>query len=784
VTVGDRDVFVRQLPKRIAAIEEIWARLSTGSWDPRQLEALYDRVQEISEASKALSLFQLNESVFSLEVYLGTFVGTGVQPSAEQVDAISGLVRALDTAARVELAAASEPRHGVVTVFVLGQKGGLTTEIGTALNRIDSDVHFFTDVGTLLQQIDQKPPKVIIADTAMLPQIGPLSAELARLREQTALGIPLLFISDSSALQLRVDALRAGGDGFFISPFDAEAIATQIRELVLPDGRMPYRVLIVEDDPTQAEFAASILRKAGMEVLPVTEPTQVVHHLREFRPDLILMDIYMPEVDGIELTKVIREYPEFIALPIVFLSGEQNTDKQLDALSVGGDDFVAKPIRPKHLQAVVEARIRRARQLQRATGHPAKHDRVTGLFSRQHFIDEIAKLIETSPEDSAVAVLCVQPDGLNRLREQLGVGGIDHLIFELGSAIEARVERTDLAARIDEHRLGILIRRGPSTDLEAIADGLRRQVADHRFSDAAALTVSVGIYAMDGRSRDANGLIRRAVSACDAAARHGGNRTQAYRDGIGAPAMSAAAGDDIGPRIKTALQNGAFVTLYQPMLDLSKRGSETYQIVLRVENAAGDLIGDRALVEAAAAAGVGAELDRWILDRAVDILKQRRESGRRTRIFVHQSAVSALSPELPAWLAGRLGAKRIAGTGLVIDFSLPDLSQDLKTAQANIRALREMDVEVSLSRFPEKEAAFKVLRFLRAGYIKIAQRLLKAERSVISSVIRQAHDAKARVIDDARSIDLHWSSGADFLQGNFIQRPLENMEYDFSQVVI
>ena len=81
-----------------------------------------------------------------------------------------------------------------------------------------------------------------------------------------------------------------------------------------------------------------------------------------------------------------------------------------------------------------------------------------------------------------------------------------------------------------------------------------------------------------------------------------------------------------------------------------------------------------------------------------------------------------------------------------------------------------------------------MLRYLQAKYINITPRLLKAERHVISSVIRQAHEASAKVIvsnvDDPRSIDLHWSSGADFLQGNFIQRPLENMEYDFSQVVI
>jgi EAL domain-containing protein (putative c-di-GMP-specific phosphodiesterase class I) len=166
------------------------------------------------------------------------------------------------------------------------------------------------------------------------------------------------------------------------------------------------------------------------------------------------------------------------------------------------------------------------------------------------------------------------------------------------------------------------------------------------------------------------------------------------------------------------------------MLDLLARGAEAYEILMSLQNAQGDLIGDRQLIEAAESAGVSLELDRWLLGRAIDILKQRRDSGRRTRIFVHQSVHSALDTNLPAWILGRLRTKQMVGTGLVIDFRLPDLSRDLKTAQRNIAALREMDVEVSLSRFPEKDAAFKVLHYLQARYISIAPRLLKADRRV------------------------------------------------------
>ena len=785
----ERDVFVAQLPKRVAAIEDVWSKLSTVDWNQDQLESLYDRVCEISEYSKTLGLFQLNESVFSLEVYLSSFVGSDIRPDVSQMEAISGLVRALNAAAKVTASSGVEPIGGQVTIFVLGEKGGLTTELGTALGKVDADVHFFSDVDALLQQMHKHPPSVVIADTAMLAEMPPLSAELVRMRSHMALQIPLLFISNSSSLQLRVDAIRAGGDGYFVSPLDADAIAAQIGDMAMPDQRDPYRVVVVEDDPTQADFAGSILRKAGMNVLLVTEPTQVIGKLREFAPDLILMDIYMPEVNGIELTTVIRDYPEFVALPIVFLSGEQNADKQLDALSVGGDDFIAKPIRPKHLQSVVQTRIRRARQLKKATGQTAKHDRVTGLFSRQHFLDKVGRVIEHDQGHSATAIMAIRPDDVQRLREKLGVGGTDHLMSDFGTVLDQHINETDLAARIGDHDFGVLLKRDSNADVEQAARNLLAEIGTHAFEADLDLTASGGLCLIDHRHADANGVVNRALAACEEAQRGGRGILHVHANDSAVRETEAEEVDtDFGGRVKQALLNNNFITLYQPLLDLQTRGSENYEIVLRLENNEGDLIGGRVLIDAADAAGVGEELDHWTLDRAIDILKQRRESGRRTRIFVHQSIHTALNTNMPAWLIGRLRAKQIVGTGLVIDFSLSDLSQDLKTAKGNIMALRELDVEVSLSRFPEKDAAFKVLNFLNAGYINIAPRLLKAERSVISAVIRQAHEAKAKVIvsniDDPRSIDLHWSSGADFLQGNFIQRPLENMEYDFSQVVI
>lgn len=786
---SERDAFVVQLPTRLAAIEDIWSRLSQGPWETELLDALYERIREISESSKTHGLFQLNESVFSLEVYLSSFVDSAIAPAAEQVEAIDGLIRAVKAAAKTacETRDAAAPA-GETLVFLLGSGSQLTAGLAEPLQRLGCVVNQFDSVDPLLTELQAQPPSAIVADTGMLPGMPPLSAELVRLRSHMGREIPLFFVSASSELQLRVDAIRAGGDGYFVAPLDSEAIAAQVCESAAADTHMAYRVLVVEDDPTQADFAGSILRKAGIEVMQVTEPVKVIESLRGFRPDLILMDIYMPEVNGIELTTVIRDHPEFVAIPIVFLSGEQNADKQFDALSVGGDDFIAKPIRPKHLLGVVQTRIMRARQLLRATGQLPKHDRVTGLFSRQHFLDRLAAQIDEGDAGNRIGVMLVRPDAVDELQRRVGTGGLDHLLAELGELVASQVDGSDLAARIDERSFGILLKRPSQAELVQAAERVLRAVAQHAFGGGLATSASIGLCLVDDRLEDANGIISRSSAACAEAAANGGNRVHVHQADADSQEIVGSGERDLSLLVRSALQTDGFTILYQPMLDLQTRGSETYEIILRLANASGDLVGDQNLLQAAEGAGLCLELDRWILERAIDILKRRRESGRRTRIFVRQSAHSALDPNMPAWLLGRLRTKQVVGTGLVIDFRLPDLSQDLKIAQQNIKALRDMDVEVALSRFPEKEAAFKVLRFLHASYINIAPRLLKADRAVISSVIRQAHDAAAKVIvsnvDDPRSIDLHWSSGADFLQGNFIQRPLENMDYDFAQVVI
>ena len=225
-----------------------------------------------------------------------------------------------------------------------------------------------SDFNSLMAYLQQAAPQGLILGDLEAGQLDQLSALLQAMHGDSSQKPALLILGAGDDLQVRLQAMRAGCDAFIPRPAEASDVVAQLQRLEAQRYSDPYRVLIIEDDRSQALFADAILRRNGMQTLVVDDANAVLEQLQRFRPDLILMDLHMPQCSGIELTSLIREHAAFITTPIVFLSGEDDTEQHFAALSAGGDDFLAKPIQPRHLISAVTNRARRARQMQQA--HP------------------------------------------------------------------------------------------------------------------------------------------------------------------------------------------------------------------------------------------------------------------------------------------------------------------------------------------------------------------------------------------------------------------------------
>lgn len=113
----------------------------------------------------------------------------------------------------------------------------------------------------------------------------------------------------------RLDAVRAGSVAFFSKPVNIGSLIDKLDSLTTRSISAPYHVLIVDDSEPLTTYYSTILEQVGMEVRVVNNPLDVMVPLYEHIPDLILLDIYMPECNGLELAKVIRQLDAFVMRP-------------------------------------------------------------------------------------------------------------------------------------------------------------------------------------------------------------------------------------------------------------------------------------------------------------------------------------------------------------------------------------------------------------------------------------------------------------------------------------
>ena len=160
----------------------------------------------------------------------------------------------------------------------------------------------------------------------------------------------------------------ACADGFFVLPAATDALAREIVE-VLRDRIDPYRALIIDDDVSMTMVVESVLRRSGMDTRVINDPNSALAILDGFIPDVILLDLHMPGLSGLELLSLFRAHTKTAFTPVVLISGDEDQERRYETLTAGGDDYLMKPLRPKHLVAAVTGRAQRSRWLRRALRH-------------------------------------------------------------------------------------------------------------------------------------------------------------------------------------------------------------------------------------------------------------------------------------------------------------------------------------------------------------------------------------------------------------------------------
>jgi diguanylate cyclase (GGDEF)-like protein len=802
--------FLSQVPGRVSAILENWHQLVHSDWKGNQLDTLLERISTLNESGTKFGVPQIAQSGRSLISHLSDYHGTGLKPQHDDVVALDGLVHAFKDAAiqacnqHAELLA-SKPAEspeatsditGEQKVFILGIDEALAANLTRHLQTNNFDVKYLTEVEDIVHYYEINPDdsSILISHVDNLDDLFPESKTGGLWNKNNGLpGMPVAFIADTPDLKRRLSAMRADASAYWVKPVDSYLAAKYIHELSSTHAHTAYRVLIVEDDPAQADFADAILSKANFECRSVTDPLQVMDALQAFKPDLILMDLYMPEASGTELTTVIRENNEFLDIPIVFLSGEQDLDKQLSALSFGGEDFLSKPIAPKHLITTVTNRIRRARQLShRLHGH-TRGEKETGLHSRNYLLERLDALLQSeSPIDEITGIYFLQIDNPEDLIKTVGIGGLDAVLAMVAGHLKQALQSQDILTRFGDNSLSLLALRPSQDDLRSLGETLCQSVSKQIIeveNTTVGVTLSIGIYPVETNQHDSRSIIAHAQLASRQAHEKGGNQIK-FVEVEKAPQDQAAGGakDDMGALIEKSIENDYFDIYFQPIVALQGSTQAHYQTLLRLQEPDGKLYRAAEFIPAAEELGLISKVDQWSARRAIQVINEHKLQGSNVHLFVSQSVDLLDNMERLTWLREKHRQGQIINNSLTFEFNINEVAKNLNSAKICFDVLGKIGISSLLTRATLTAETERVLEHLPIQYIKLDFDLLHDPEQGLKQLIELAHAKGIKVIapqvEDPRSIAVLWSSGTDYVQGNFVQRPESNLIYDFNESVL
>ncbi len=368
-----RKSYLISLPEKIQHITTLWEKSQNPAEQEQALPALQHAVHTLSGSGATFGAISVSRLAKELDRLISRILEEGRQPDADEQEKITGLVAELHnesgdaTIQQDEMALAGYQAGDAAEklVYVVDDDRHTADKLSSELAREHYIVKTFSALAAFKQAYRKQKPEAIIMDMSF-PEGSEGGAEaMLEVKRLYQPAPPLIFISVRNDMTARLAAVKAGASRYFSKPLDVDKLVQTLGGLTHRIPHAPYRVMIVDDDLELAEYYAALLHGAGMLTQVITNPLQVLERLQDWQPDLVMMDVYMPQCSGLELAAVIRQDETYTTMPIVFLSSETDMDKQLYALDLGGDAFLTKPVIQQHLLSTIVARVKRSRWLSR-----------------------------------------------------------------------------------------------------------------------------------------------------------------------------------------------------------------------------------------------------------------------------------------------------------------------------------------------------------------------------------------------------------------------------------
>lgn len=458
-----RKFFAKRVIDKVRHLMEIWRLANDESWSHQRLQELKVANQKLIRYAKRFDETSHRELAEKIDELLSNKLLSSGTLGSEDLEKLSEYLQLLSQAALRKNDSATDVSSVIAPkkpIYLLLNDWDTALRLCRQLQFFGFRAAAFESPSKFLDNMKRRYPAVFIADIDFNSTDGGFSL-LEGVQENLEHPIPTIFISNNNAdVKTRLTAARLGGVYFHDQSLDMGRIIEEIEAITNIIPPEPFRVLVMEDSKAQSFSIEKMLNVAGIVTRAVMDPLEIMKAMDEFQPEIILMDMYMPDCTGVELARVIRQQEKYVSIPIVFLSSEGDKNVQLKAMSEGGDDFLTKPIAPDHLRSTIRAKAERTRALVNLM----IRDSLTGLLNHTSILNALeTEATKAEKNNRSLCFAMVDIDHFKNINDTFGHPVGDKVIRSLSLFLKQRLRKSDAIGRYGGEEFAVVM---PNTDIE------------------------------------------------------------------------------------------------------------------------------------------------------------------------------------------------------------------------------------------------------------------------------------------------------------------------------
>lgn len=577
------------------------------------------------------------------------------------------------------------------------------------------------------------------------------------------------------------------------------------------DRESKGRILLVDDVFDNRIVLSRRLLRRGYEVIEADCGQAALALIAREAFDLVLLDVMMPDLSGLEVLTEIRRTLSSQQLPVIMVTAKTFSHDVVEALQMGADDYVTKPVDFDVALARIVTQIAKKRateglrrdlqagsialletrnllsqeheELQRSTStarYLATHDALTGMLNRAEFLQAASQAAKDHADGgSPYAVLFLDLDRFKTINDTFGHAIGDKLLREIADRISSTVSPRDAVSRFGGDEFVILhICDAASETAIGLADRLIEKITgsfvigDHHL----AVGVSIGIASPCTINEPAEQTIAHADIAMYRAKREGGDRARAFDLEM---AETARRRLELEHDLRFALKRGQLNILYQPIVQLSDHTISGFEALLRWNHPKRGTVSPSEFIPIAEETGLIIQIGEWVLRQActtamtwpIDI-----------KVAVNLSAIQFQRGQLLATVMSALATSGLAPNRLELEITETLLLTDPERTIAMFRQLREIGVQIAMDDFGTGYSSLGYLKEFEFDKIKIDQSFVRSletdasSKAIVKSISQLARTlgimTTAEGVETEDQLQLVRSKGIGQVQGFFFGRPI------------